>query len=94
MAQQAEIHRNAKGELVQCTHCAHIWLARSTTAILTCSVCGYHIVARDNIVTTDALNQNKVKVEGDKPPPSNLRLLQGRHQNSLTQFHQTKEVER
>lgn len=45
--------------LLRCPYDNHIWLTRSASPVLTCSVCGNHVIVRDNTVTTDSFNQNQ-----------------------------------
>lgn len=95
MAQQAESERKTKptGNLVQCTYCGHVWLARSTLPILTCSVCHNHIVARDNIVTTDILNQ-KEKAGGQNNQNLQHDESYSEHSSNSTLPRERKEAEK
>jgi predicted RNA-binding Zn-ribbon protein involved in translation (DUF1610 family) len=75
MAQQVSESKQRKPTgLLQCNYCNHVWLARSTTPVLTCSACGNHIIVRDNTVTTDIFGSQNQKEAGgpadQSSPPS------------------------
>ena len=62
MAQQVAQSKERKPTaLIQCNYCNHIWLARSSTPVLTCSACANHVIVRDTTITADAWKSNRLK---------------------------------
>lgn len=95
MAQQeaAESEQKKAPTLVQCNYCNHIWLARTTAPVLTCSSCTRHVIARDNVVTINILNQ-KEKAGGQNNQNLQHDESSSEHSSNSTLPRERKEAEK